>query len=248
MRRLFGPQLVGFMVVAGVAAQDPPGPGKDRSPAAVETAVRAALQDFREATAKADKATLERLLADSFTGLQPVGTSYGRAGWIDLVGKGGFAFQKADETEQLGDALTVHGAVAATHTTLSRYRMAARKRDLCIQTRTVLAKLDGRWLVISVQGSTIHDGPLVEAKHDGLVGMYEIEGGGTYTVTATGKTLFGQRSGLPQKSPIFESADGGFEGPLGRWKITCQKDPSGTVTGLAFSSDGKEMWRARREK
>ena len=56
------------------------------------------------------------------------------------------------------------------------------------------------------EGRHNHDGPLVEAKHDGLVGKFKIEGGGTYTVTEAGRTLFGLRSGMPQKSPIFEAA------------------------------------------
>ena len=244
--RLFGPGLIGFVVVAGVAGPDSPGPGKEGAPAGVEKEVRAALQDFRDATAKADKAALDRLLADGFTGLQPVGTSYDRAGWIELVAKGGFAFQRADDAERLDDTLTVHGAVAAAHTVLNRYRVAARKRDLCLQTRTILAKLDGRWRVISVQGSLIHDGPLVEVNYDGVVGKYDIEGGGTYTVTKVGRTLFGQRSGLPQKSPIFEAAGGGFEGPLGRWKLTFHRDDQERMTRLTFSSDGKDLWRAKK--
>lgn len=92
----------------------------------------------------------------------------------------------------------------------------------------------------------LHDGPLVAVRHDGLVGRYEIEGGGTYTVIKVGRTLFGQRSGLPQRSPIFETVGGGFEGPLGRWQFVFHRDGEGRVTGMTFRSDGNDRWRAKK--
>jgi hypothetical protein len=122
--------------------------------------------------------------------------------------------------------------------------MAATGRDVCLQNRRVFARLDGAWRVISSQGSLIHDGPLAAVNHDGVTGKYE--GGGTYVITETGRTLFGQRSPMPRKSPLFETADGGFEGPLGRWKFTVHKDDKGRVTGLTFSSDGKDRWHAKK--
>ena len=51
----------------------------------------------------------------------PVGTSLDRAAWIEQIGQGGMGFQRADETEELGEDLKVHGTAAATRTTLSRF-------------------------------------------------------------------------------------------------------------------------------
>jgi hypothetical protein len=187
------------------------------------------------------------LLADTFSGLTPVGTQLDRDAWLDGVVKGTLlAAHKADEMEDLGEEFAVRGPGVATHTSLWRFRVAATQRDYCLQGRAVYAKLDGQWQVVSNQGSMIHDGTLVAVSHDGLTGKYEIEGGGTYTISRTGRTLFGQRSGLPQKSPIFETAGGGFEGPLGRWRFTFHKDGAGRVSGLTFSSDGKDRWRAKK--
>jgi len=198
MKRFLAPVL--FLVASLSWAGETPSP-KDRSLSDAENEVRAAVRAVREATAKRDRAALERLLTDTFTGLMPVGSRHDRAEWIDRLAKGNLLMtQKADETEELGEELTLHAAMAATHTTLWRFQVAATKRDVCLQNRTVYAKLAGEWRVISSQGSMIHDGPLVAVSHDGLTGKYEIEGGGTYTVTKTGRTLFGLRSGL-QESP-----------------------------------------------
>ena len=245
MKQLVGAGLVGFVVVAGAAAQGSPGLMKSQAASNVEMEVRTALQHYLEAMAKSDTAALKRLLAESFSGLHAIGTNYDRSGWIDLVAKGDFLFQKGDATA-LEDQLTIHGDAAAAHTALNRYALVAEKRDVCVQTRTVLAKLDGEWRVVSVQGSLIHDGPLLETSHAGLTGKYEIEGSPTYTVTEIGRTLFGQLSMHSKPSPIFEAADGGFEGPLGRWQFTFLKDDKGQVTALTFRIDGKQLWRARR--
>jgi len=228
-----------------LAAEDPP--SKDRPSSDAKAEVRAAARAVREATLKRDAAALKPLLADTFSGLTPVGTRLDRDGWLDGVAKGSLlAAHKADEMEELVDDLTVHAPGLATHTSLWRFRVAATKRDYCLQGRAVYAKLDGRWQVVSNQGSMLHDAPLAAVRHDGLAGKYEIEGGGTYTVIKVGRTLFGQRSGMPQRSPIFETVGGGFEGPLGRWQFVFHRDGAGRVTGLTFRSDGNDRWRATK--
>jgi len=236
-----------LVVAAGSVSASGNPPQKERSVGDDEKEVRAVVQAVRSATLKRDATALKPLLADTFTGLTPVGSRFDKAGWLDGVAKGTLlSAHKADEMEELGEELTIHGSTVATVTNLWRFRIAATKRDYCLQGRAVYARLGEGWQLVSNQGSMLHDGPLVTVSQDGLTGKYAIEGGGTYTISKTGRTLFGQRSAMPQKSPIFETADGGFEGPLGRWQFTFHREGDGKVTGLTFRSDGKDRWRAKK--
>jgi hypothetical protein len=165
--------------------------------------------------------------------------------WIDKVTKGELTLHKAEEHEELEHDVAFPGASVAIVTTLARYRQAEAKRDTCLRTRTVLLKQDGTWRAVSGQTTLVHDGPLVELSHKGLVGKYEIDGGRTWEVTKTGRTLFGSTP-WGAKMPMFVAPGGWFEGPLGRARIDFQRDEQGHVAGATLSGEGKVVWEAKR--
>src|SRR5690242_7912826 len=123
MRWSLAPVLFAIACSAWAAGDPPP---KERSPSDAEREVRAAARAIREATLKRDAAALRPLLADTFTGLTPVGTRLDRDGWLDGVARGTLlSAHRADEMEDMGAELIVHGPAVATHTSLWRFRVAA---------------------------------------------------------------------------------------------------------------------------
>jgi hypothetical protein len=86
MTRFLAPVLFVVACLAQAAGNPPP---KEPPQSDSEKEVRAVARAVREATARRDGAALKPLLADTFTGLTPVGTRYDRAEWVEGVTKGG---------------------------------------------------------------------------------------------------------------------------------------------------------------
>jgi ketosteroid isomerase-like protein len=246
-------RFLGALVLLSLASAAAPGPAtpgvpgaaKDRPQSDAEREVLAAIKAFGEAAAKRDRAAVERYYAPGFTMVPRNGMVDSREVWVEKVMKGELTLHKADEHEELEQDVALPGPGLAVVTMLARYRQTDAKRDTCLRTRTVLLKQDGQWRAVSGQTTLLHDGPLVELSHEGLVGKYEIEGARRWEVTQTGRTLFGSTP-WGTRMPMFETPGGSFEGPLGRSRFDFQRDDRGRATGVTFSGEGKVLWRAKR--
>ena len=214
-------------------------------PSDLEREVRAFSDAVRAATATRDRAAIERLYDPSFTALLPTGLIQNRDGWISDIQRGTLAAQRFADQEQLDERLTLHGSTGATHTVITRYTDPVIKRDVALATRTVYARIDGEWRVISNQGSALHNGPLVTANHSGIPGTYRIDGNRTLTIVKTGRTLFAKVPALGADTPLFDLPEDEFVAP-GDFRYKFTRDASGRATGVTMSRFGKPAWSATR--
>ena len=210
-----------------------------------ERDVRAAMKEFQDANTRKDRAKLERLIAPEFTAIDRAGTVRNRAAWIDGVVSGAMLAQKS-VPEELSDELAVFGSTAAARTTVFRYQELARLRDICIKTRTVYARFDGEWRVISTQQTQLHDGPIVTASYDDVVGTYRLDNTRSFTVSRVGRTLFAALPTGVANVPLFETPDGGLVGPGGEFVYTLERNAAGRTAAVTMTRYGKQLWRANR--
>jgi hypothetical protein len=206
---------------------------------------RAFIKTFQDATARRDRAALEQLIAPEFTAIDRAGTTRDRAAWIELVVSGAMLAQKS-EPEELGDDVTVVGSGAAVRSSVFRFQDLARQRDIGIKTRTVYARIDGEWRVISIQQTQLHDGPIVTGSYEGVIGKYLLEAGRPFTIAKVGKTLFATLPTGAANVPLFETPGGGLVGPGGEFVYSFERDSNGRASTVTMTRYGKTVWRAKR--
>jgi hypothetical protein len=233
-------RATGFVIALAYAAV----PAAAQAPE-IEREVLEFIRTFQNASAKKDRVQLERLIAPAFTAIDRAGTVRNRAVWIEQLASGAMLTQKGD-AEELSDDLAVFATTAAARTTVNRHPDVARQRDICTSTRTVYAKLEGEWRVISMQQTQLHDGPIVTASYDGVIGRYALDAGRAFVISRVGKTLFGTPPAGPARVPLFETPDGGLVGPGGEFVYTFQRDPGGRATSVTMTRYGKPLWSAKR--
>ena len=229
--------LIAIAMPIGVAAQ--------QNSSDVERDVKAFMRTFQDATTQKDRARLERMVAPDFTAIDRAGLVRNRAVWIDAVASGAMLTQMS-EAEELADDLAVFGDSAATRTTLVRFRDRVRERDICVKTRTVYARVDREWRVISTQQTLLHDGPIVTTSYDGVVGKYVLDNGRAFTIAKVGRTLFATLPTGVSDVPLFETPSGGLVGPGGEFVYTFERDASGRAIALTMTRYGKPVWRGKR--
>jgi ketosteroid isomerase-like protein len=210
-----------------------------------EREARAFIRTFQDATTRRDRAQLERLMTPEFTAIDRAGTTRNRATWIEQAVAGAMLAQKS-EPEELSDDLAVVGTGAAIRTTVSRFQDVVRQRDICVKTRTVYARFDREWRVISMQQTQLHDGPIVTSGFEGVTGKYLLDAGRAITIAKVGRTLFATLPTGVGNVPLFETPDGRLLGPGGEFVYTFERDPSGRASAVTMTRYGKPVWRAKR--
>jgi ketosteroid isomerase-like protein len=104
--------VVGLAVLAGTAVMVVR--AQQSTQATAENYIKLSEQQWAEASAKRDTATVERILADDFVGLDPNGSFFGKADELASVSKnqGDYVSGKGDEVKVLfyGDAAVARGS------------------------------------------------------------------------------------------------------------------------------------------
>jgi TonB family protein len=225
-------------LAGGVAAQ-PQTPDPERD-------ARAFIKTFQDAIGLKDRGQMERIVAPEFTAIDRAGTTRNRAAWVELVMSGSALTQKS-VPEALSDTIAVLSGSGAVRTVTERFQDAARARDICVMTRTVFARLDGEWRVLSMQQTQLHDGPVVTTSYDGVVGKYLLDAGRPFTIARTGRTLMATLPNGSTNVPLFETPDARLLlGPGGEFVYWFDRDANGRATTVTMTRYGKQVWRATR--
>ena len=221
-----------------------------------EAQIQALVNELRDAAKRKDRAVYERLLADGFFFIHSNGATSNRKMYIDNFAAGVQTVQQDTAGGTIEDErVTVYGENSAVYVARGVLTDSAKNLELHLRAVWAFAKLNGRWQQIYGQTSPLPARPKaasVDFKlYDAYVGEYQVREGVVFTVRREGNTLrttqtFRQPGELIPKSDtefIWYNPDMVFDG-----QVTFIKSADGSVTHVAFRSNGNEIWRAKKIK
>lgn len=220
--------------------------------ARTEQELRTLRRELSEALARADRAGLERILADGFMFVHSTGVVETRGEYIDRAAAAGGTAPRP-EFEFTDERIRVYAGATAVWTARSTRRGAPAGPEISLRSTDVLVKSDGRWRWASVHSTRLPTRPTPAAVDpavlQGHVGEYEIATGRTLAVVREGGVLRGRASGIRQSELIPRSeTEFVWFSPESNAEmvIVFARDESGRTTHAVLRREGAEAWRARK--
>ena len=225
-----------------------------QAPADAERAVTALLARLDSGLARRDSAMLRPLLAESFTWVHASdGRIDTREVWLANAAQGmALAGQRIQRTTH-GAELAAYGSAPA-HTVIrtarNRLRDTAGTRESWIrQTQVFVRDDDGRWRLAHGQGTLLYEGPPQDpALLARYAGRYVISPGRALLLRWEDGSLFatlpsGATGQIFLASPTEEAVR-----TTGAGQLRFTLDAAGQPVAAALVRNGREMWRAVRER
>lgn len=197
------------------------------------------------ALAARDTATLAPLLADAFVFVHAQdGTVDSRQVWLARAAVGRAATRQRAETAEFGVASSTYGDGSAVRTSRVRFRFPERDQEIWNQQTRIFVRQDGGWKLALVQGTRLHQGPIIRPEvYAPYVGEYVIGPGRSLLLESDAGGLLarwedGSRTQLFYVGPTELAA--------GPDRLRFVLSPTGEAVEVALVIGTAERWRARR--
>jgi ketosteroid isomerase-like protein len=206
--------------------------------------VEAVARSVEAAVRARDVAALENLTADGFTVFHGYGQQESRQVWLQNVRTSGRTIQPASPDE-LDVNVRVFGDTAV-RTWMVRATRPAQKLETWLRIASVFSRQAGKWRLVSMHSSVLHEGPPVPVLNlADVAGLYLLDGGRSIRLTNEGGWLrLVYSSG--EVVPVLPIAEGEFDAG-GDSRLTFVRDATGRVTEAVRRLGGRDLWHARRK-
>jgi hypothetical protein len=213
--------------------------------------IEIAEREINSAIDRRDLKMLERRLADSFIHIHTLGPIESRDVFAERVAAGtALSRQRTADWTEFDVTLNSFDGHTVIRRSRLRFRSAEQKRERWLFELKVFIKHGDFWRLASWHGTTLHQGPIVDATaHQKLAGEYVSDSGQRLPLVWNGWGILAtwpEGIGSGALSQIFSVSDTEFEDGVRKLRFTIDADR--TPVRVVVSVNGKDVWQGTRSK